>query len=83
MAPVSDLEMVGRLVLAALVGFLIGLEREVTGRPAGERTHALVSLGAATFALISVHAFPGGLKLLCERRHRQGRGAAGAGRFFG
>lgn len=52
--------MVGRLILAAFLGYAIGLERELAGHPAGERTHALVSLGAATFALISVAAFPPG-----------------------
>jgi putative Mg2+ transporter-C (MgtC) family protein len=58
--PVSDLELVGRLVLAGALGFLIGLERELRGQAAGERTHALVALGAAAFALISGLAFPGG-----------------------
>jgi putative Mg2+ transporter-C (MgtC) family protein len=55
-----ELELVGRLILAAVLGFVIGLERELAGQPAGERTHALASLGAATFALISALAFPGG-----------------------
>jgi putative Mg2+ transporter-C (MgtC) family protein len=59
MTVLSELELVGRLILATLLGFLIGLERELAGQPAGERTHALASLGAATFALISVSAFPG------------------------
>jgi putative Mg2+ transporter-C (MgtC) family protein len=58
--PVSELELVGRLILAAILGFLIGLERELRGQAAGERTHALVCLGAAAFALISGLAFPGG-----------------------
>ena len=47
-------------MLAAVLGYLIGLERELTGQPAGERTHALVCLGAAAFSLISSSAFPGG-----------------------
>jgi putative Mg2+ transporter-C (MgtC) family protein len=59
MTVLSELELVGRLILATFLGFLIGLERELAGQPAGERTHALASLGAATFALISVSAFPG------------------------
>ncbi len=53
-------ELVGRLVLAALLGYFIGLEREFRGQAAGERTHALVALGAAAFALLSSRAFPGG-----------------------
>ncbi len=59
MAPISELELVGRLALATLFGFLIGLEREFAGQPAGERTHALAALGSATFALVSLIAFPG------------------------
>lgn len=53
-----ELEPVARLALAALIGFFIGLEREAAGQPAGERTHALVALGSATFALLSLTAFP-------------------------
>jgi putative Mg2+ transporter-C (MgtC) family protein len=52
--------MIGRLVLAAFVGLVIGLERELVGQPAGERTHALASLGAAAFGLISLLSFPAG-----------------------
>ena len=59
MIAIPPLELIGRLLLAVFLGFLIGLERELAGQPAGERTHALASLGAATFALISVTAFPG------------------------
>jgi putative Mg2+ transporter-C (MgtC) family protein len=43
-----------RLGAAALVGAVIGLNREITHKPAGMRTHALVSLGAALITLISV-----------------------------
>ncbi len=55
----TELEIGARLLLAALIGFLIGLEREAAGQAAGERTHALVALGSATFALLSLNAFPG------------------------
>ncbi|HEY76964.1 MAG TPA: MgtC/SapB family protein [Thermoflexia bacterium] len=58
MPPISELELVGRLLLAVFLGFLIGLERELAGQPAGERTHALASLGAAIFALVSLMGFP-------------------------
>lgn len=53
-----ELEPIARLALAALLGFVIGLEREAAGQSAGERTHALVALGSATFALLSLTAFP-------------------------
>lgn len=47
------LGMILKLLLAAVLGGLIGLEREAHGRPAGLRTHILVSLGAALFTVIS------------------------------
>ncbi|GEL70580.1 MgtC/SapB family protein [Myxococcus virescens] len=43
-----------RLALAALLGGVLGLEREVRGQAAGLRTHILVSLGACCFTLASV-----------------------------
>ena len=46
----------GRLLVAALLGGLIGLEREHHGRGAGLRTQTLVSLGAALAALVSLLA---------------------------
>ena len=45
-------EMVLRLLAAAGLASLIGLERELRNRPAGLRTHMLVSLGAAGFMLV-------------------------------
>jgi putative Mg2+ transporter-C (MgtC) family protein len=43
-----------RLGIAALVGAVLGLNRELHGKPAGLRTHALVSLGAALVTLIGI-----------------------------
>jgi len=51
-------EQVIRLLLAAAMGALIGLERDITGKPAGIRTHMLVSLGACVFTLVSIYDFP-------------------------
>lgn len=53
----SDVELVGRLVAAALIGATIGFEREAKDRPAGIRTHALVSLGAALFTIAGAYGF--------------------------
>ncbi len=44
-----------RIILAVIVGGLIGSERGRSGRPAGLRTHILVCLGSAMTALISVY----------------------------
>jgi len=46
-----------KLVLAAVLGGLIGLEREIHGRPAGFRTHLMVSLGSCLFVLTSIHFY--------------------------
>ncbi len=42
-----------KLIAAALLGSLIGLERETHGGPSGLRTHILVCVGATLFALCS------------------------------
>jgi putative Mg2+ transporter-C (MgtC) family protein len=43
-----------RLIVATLIGTVLGLNREIHGKPAGMRTHALVALGAALITLISL-----------------------------
>ncbi|MBN3868955.1 MgtC/SapB family protein [Nostoc sp. JL33] len=43
-----------RLCLALVIGAIIGLERQIRGKPAGLRTHMLVSLGSAMFTLIII-----------------------------
>lgn len=48
-----DLTIFIRLVIASTLGGLIGLEREVHGRPAGFRTHLLVSIGACLMMVVS------------------------------
>lgn len=45
------------LLLAAVLGFLIGLERKLRDKEAGVRTHTIVSFGAALMMVISKHAF--------------------------
>ncbi len=48
-------ESVVRLIVAAALGAVIGLEREQHGRSAGLRTHMLVALGAAIAMVVSLH----------------------------
>ena len=43
----------GELGMALLLSAVIGVEREVRGKDAGLRTHALVSVGSALFMLVS------------------------------
>jgi putative Mg2+ transporter-C (MgtC) family protein len=46
-----------RLVLAAVLGGAIGVEREIREREAGLRTHMLVSVGSALFTIVSAYGF--------------------------
>lgn len=52
--PATLLTMVARLALATALGAAIGVNREMRLKPAGLRTHALVSLGGALFGIISL-----------------------------
>jgi putative Mg2+ transporter-C (MgtC) family protein len=53
----SHAELAARLVLAAVLGACVGLEREISGQNAGIRTHLSVALGAALFGIISAYGF--------------------------
>jgi len=53
----SQANLSARLVLAAVLGGAIGLEREVSEHPAGLRTHMTVALGAALFGVLSAYGF--------------------------
>ncbi len=52
----TEVHLIATLVLAALLGSLLGVNRSVNGKHAGMRTYALVSLGSCLFTLLSVLA---------------------------
>jgi putative Mg2+ transporter-C (MgtC) family protein len=54
---ISTEQIVLRLLVAAVLGALVGLERERLEWAAGMRTHALVSLGSALFMVVSIFGF--------------------------
>jgi putative Mg2+ transporter-C (MgtC) family protein len=54
---ISPEETILRLAVAAVLGGLVGLERERSEWAAGMRTHALVSLGSALFMVVSIFGF--------------------------
>lgn len=56
---IGNLELILRLLLSAAIGGLIGMEREANNRPAGFRTHILVTIGSALIMLISTQGFNG------------------------
>lgn len=55
----SDGEVILRLTLSAIAGGIVGMEREANNRPAGLRTHVLVTLGSTLIMLISMYGFQG------------------------
>jgi putative Mg2+ transporter-C (MgtC) family protein len=61
---ISSGELILRLVVAGVLGALVGLERERLEWAAGMRTHALVSLGSALFMVVSIFGF---MDILDER----------------
>ncbi len=50
-------EMTLKLLIALLLGAMVGLEREWRKKPAGLRTHMLVSMGACLFTIVSMSGF--------------------------
>lgn len=53
----KEIIMVIRLVVAAILGGIVGIERGSGDRPAGFRTHILVCVGSALFMLVSLYGF--------------------------
>lgn len=74
-------EILPRLILSVVFGGLIGLEREVVHKPAGVRTHMLVSLGSALFTIITLESLPSGIDRIIAGI-ATGIGFLGAGTIF-
>lgn len=55
---IFDPTIIMRVLAATLLGFAIGLEREITNKYAGLRTNILVCVGACVFTILSIYAFP-------------------------
>ena len=53
MTPLSDIELAERLLLAALLGAMLGFERELRQKSAGLRTNILIAVGSALFTMMS------------------------------
>jgi putative Mg2+ transporter-C (MgtC) family protein len=50
----SDAELIQRLILAAVLGGALGLEREMRNKSAGLRTNILIAIGSALFTVMSI-----------------------------
>jgi len=76
---ITQWEMMFRLILSALAGGLIGIEREANNRPAGLRTHTLVTLGSCLIMIVSMYGFDGGDPARLAAQVVSGIGFLGAG----
>lgn len=82
LAEITQLEILIRLVLAAVLGSLVGFEREHMHRPAGLRTNMLVCVGSALITLTSIYAISGSDPARIAAGIVTGIGFIGAGTIF-
>ena len=54
MPPIADIELIRRLITAALLGAALGFEREIRQKDGGLRTNILIAVGAALFTVMSI-----------------------------
>jgi uncharacterized membrane protein YhiD involved in acid resistance len=71
-----------RVLVAAVVGVALGVERQFSGKDAGPRTYALVASGAALFTVLSIEAFEGADTSRVAAQIVTGIGFLGAGIIF-
>jgi putative Mg2+ transporter-C (MgtC) family protein len=57
MTGVAEVDLFLKVLIAGLLGFVVGLERELMGSPAGDRTFSLVAIGAALITALSFDVF--------------------------
>ncbi len=77
-----EIEILLRLVFAAIAGGLVGIERRTVHKPAGIRTLMLVALGAALFTVISTISFTNADPSRIAAGIVTGIGFLGAGTIF-
>lgn len=75
----ESVEIVLRLILSAILGGAIGFEREAHNRPAGFRTHILVTIGSTLIMLVSINMGPNADSSRIAAQVVSGIGFLGAG----
>jgi len=60
-------DLVARLLVAAGLGALLGIERELRHKPAGLRTSVLIAIGAALFTIVSIQLTSSGAPRIASR----------------
>ena len=81
----ADAELFLRVIVASILGYMIGYERKNRDKSAGMRTHAIVALGAALMMVVSKYGFYDVEKVDSSRVAAQivsGVGFLGAGVIF-
>ena len=76
------LDVIVRLLVALVAGFIIGFERKMRFKEAGIRTHTIVCVGSALFTLLSMYAFNGSDPARIAAQIVPGIGFLGAGMIF-
>ncbi len=71
-----------RVLIAAVLGVILGVERQFSNKDAGPRTYALVSTGSALFTVLSIEAFTGPDNSRVAAQVVTGIGFLGAGLIF-
>lgn len=74
-----ELIFIPRLILAIMLGGILGWQRERLGRDAGPRTYALVCVGSALFTILSIYGFSNGDTARIAAQIVTGIGFLGAG----
>lgn len=59
----TDADFLKRILLAVVLGFVIGIEREMTNKSAGLRTNILVCIGSCLFTILSLYGFSNALSV--------------------
>ena len=59
----TDADLLQRILLSLVLGFLIGIEREMTNKSAGLRTNILVCIGSCLFTILSLYGFSNALSV--------------------
>ena len=59
----TDSDLLKRILLAIVLGFIIGIEREMTNKSAGLRTNILVCIGSCLFTILSLYGFSNALSV--------------------
>lgn len=55
----AEVDIVLKVLLAGVLGFIVGTERELSGQTAGNRTFSLVAMGSTLFTALAMQAFGG------------------------